>query len=362
MGSVGRNEPCPCGSGKKYKRCCLRRDEQTLAESPDAHAGGQVAEVAAHPPDSAGLRGMLPPMRPYAMVQMGEDSPQFERMRERDPKQWAMRTVEGVAALSIEVLRDRLTEMGIDASRETFIAAAAGERSAWDVSLGWLGGRPKSSLPRFAEDFAGLAACRLWEEYLPERPSIEMVDDWMQEGYRLGGESGPPEVCELWWKVWEYVQERVASTMRNRESVDAMYQGMQSIYNWTQDFTLALINASIGDSTWTERGIEYHRELLERFPDDDQHVINLTRADLAELLIRAGQRAEGEGILRALVAEHPDRSVGYCRLADELQHEDPEQALALLLEARDRPVEDVLHSGIEDRIETVRAIVGERGS
>jgi uncharacterized protein YecA (UPF0149 family) len=19
---VGRNEPCPCGSGKKYKRCC----------------------------------------------------------------------------------------------------------------------------------------------------------------------------------------------------------------------------------------------------------------------------------------------------------------------------------------------------
>jgi hypothetical protein len=24
---VGRNEPCPCGSGKKYKRCCADRDE-----------------------------------------------------------------------------------------------------------------------------------------------------------------------------------------------------------------------------------------------------------------------------------------------------------------------------------------------
>jgi preprotein translocase subunit SecA len=22
---VGRNEPCPCGSGKKYKQCCMRR-------------------------------------------------------------------------------------------------------------------------------------------------------------------------------------------------------------------------------------------------------------------------------------------------------------------------------------------------
>ncbi|MDX1944393.1 MAG: DUF1186 domain-containing protein [Pirellulaceae bacterium] len=24
---IGRNEPCPCGSGKKYKKCCLRRTE-----------------------------------------------------------------------------------------------------------------------------------------------------------------------------------------------------------------------------------------------------------------------------------------------------------------------------------------------
>ena len=24
---VGRNDPCPCGSGKKYKNCCLKKDE-----------------------------------------------------------------------------------------------------------------------------------------------------------------------------------------------------------------------------------------------------------------------------------------------------------------------------------------------
>ena len=22
--SIGRNDPCPCGSGKKYKKCCMR--------------------------------------------------------------------------------------------------------------------------------------------------------------------------------------------------------------------------------------------------------------------------------------------------------------------------------------------------
>ena len=25
---IGRNAPCPCGSGKKYKKCCLAQDEQ----------------------------------------------------------------------------------------------------------------------------------------------------------------------------------------------------------------------------------------------------------------------------------------------------------------------------------------------
>jgi hypothetical protein len=28
MRSVGRNDPCPCGSGRKYKHCCLRRDRK----------------------------------------------------------------------------------------------------------------------------------------------------------------------------------------------------------------------------------------------------------------------------------------------------------------------------------------------
>lgn len=24
---IGRNDPCPCGSGKKYKNCCLKINE-----------------------------------------------------------------------------------------------------------------------------------------------------------------------------------------------------------------------------------------------------------------------------------------------------------------------------------------------
>jgi hypothetical protein len=31
---TGRNDPCPCGSGKKYKKCCLNKDAEAAARNP----------------------------------------------------------------------------------------------------------------------------------------------------------------------------------------------------------------------------------------------------------------------------------------------------------------------------------------
>jgi len=46
MSKPGRNDPCPCGSGKKYKRCCLHQHEAAAAE----RAAAAAAEAAAQPP------------------------------------------------------------------------------------------------------------------------------------------------------------------------------------------------------------------------------------------------------------------------------------------------------------------------
>ncbi len=34
MAKIGRNAPCPCGSGKKYKKCCLLRQDEGKRHSP----------------------------------------------------------------------------------------------------------------------------------------------------------------------------------------------------------------------------------------------------------------------------------------------------------------------------------------
>jgi len=43
MSGSNRNAPCPCGSGRKYKVCCLRRDEAEETERGARHGGVGVA-------------------------------------------------------------------------------------------------------------------------------------------------------------------------------------------------------------------------------------------------------------------------------------------------------------------------------
>jgi hypothetical protein len=45
---IGRNEPCPCGSGKKYKHCCIEKDQERLHHSSDV-AGFTREQVEADP-------------------------------------------------------------------------------------------------------------------------------------------------------------------------------------------------------------------------------------------------------------------------------------------------------------------------
>jgi hypothetical protein len=81
--TVGRNDPCPCGSGKKYKKCCA--DKDAAARSAELAAQAQSAEVAAaaaasaeepakgrgKAPSPAGPRPKAPPPRGGSPIRRG---------------------------------------------------------------------------------------------------------------------------------------------------------------------------------------------------------------------------------------------------------------------------------------------------
>ena len=45
MNKIGRNDPCPCGSGRKFKNCCLEREEASRREQREASNAALNAEV-----------------------------------------------------------------------------------------------------------------------------------------------------------------------------------------------------------------------------------------------------------------------------------------------------------------------------
>lgn len=44
MSKISRNEPCPCGSGKKYKKCCLNRDEEITRNNQSIYPANNFEE------------------------------------------------------------------------------------------------------------------------------------------------------------------------------------------------------------------------------------------------------------------------------------------------------------------------------
>jgi hypothetical protein len=54
---VGRNEPCPCGSGRKYKRCC--EGKATINTSSNTATAGVTGGKLRFEPGSYGHKGMF---------------------------------------------------------------------------------------------------------------------------------------------------------------------------------------------------------------------------------------------------------------------------------------------------------------
>ena len=48
MAKIGRNDPCPCNSGKKYKKCCLVSDEAAARAAQPAAVPARRPSLASY--------------------------------------------------------------------------------------------------------------------------------------------------------------------------------------------------------------------------------------------------------------------------------------------------------------------------
>ena len=56
---INRNDPCPCGSGNKYKKCCWEKDEKLKQEQRAASATAGAALGGIPQQSQKGARGKV---------------------------------------------------------------------------------------------------------------------------------------------------------------------------------------------------------------------------------------------------------------------------------------------------------------
>ena len=185
----GRNDSCPCGSGKKYKKCCLGKKTQASAPKVPENVEARFYSPAMGYYTQGALAEALKPdglvkIHPYALIKWPGDPHVLQSALPEHParmlQMWRGSTV---AAMSVEEIENRLTIMGARYDRAEFIEGAKTKRSAWEIAEEW--GDGLVAFRQSDRDFFGLAACELWRRLCPEPPSFEMIDDWVCEGYAL---------------------------------------------------------------------------------------------------------------------------------------------------------------------------------
>jgi len=348
---IGRNQPCPCGSGNKYKKCCLKN--QNTAPDPRPPQDDSVDPIA----------GTVGAMTPYVLAKLFENSEQFAEMMRSDPARarlfWTPRRL---ADLDTDAILKKLSGLGIMTGPDDFRLLAETSTSAWAVSNVWQA-KKSSGLSRYDDDFLGLAACELWKRYCPDVPSIEMLDDWMQEGYGFMMDGDAARACDRWAMVWGVIRPRLEPWMRTCEQASEVFSGTQSLFNWLQDFCLELHNAALGAPRYASDGVRFCNEIAAQFVDEDDLFRRNFRTDLGEFHFLAGCPNEGEEVLLGVIRDYPDRAAGYVRLAEILGHGcrpgDPPidilRAQTLLDDAITRPVQDAQKYGLEGQLKDLRA-------
>jgi tetratricopeptide (TPR) repeat protein len=246
--------------------------------------------------------------------QMEKDSAYRERILQTN--RWLP---EHVRQMSTEEIIAKLQTFGVPFDPQTFRerdvqrfrSAEALSDSWWDVY--------KIMTTGLDDDFIFIAAIVLWERLAPDIVNVEMLDDWMQEGYKLIEAEPKPktaEACQIWLRVWDHFKTWLTPEMTTVEQADELFSGMQSFSNWCQELEAELHNAGLDDPRFFHERLRYCQEFCRQFHEDEGMIPSFLRAE-AETYFSLGQESDGVRKFEQLIERFPDWAWGYVGWGDE---------------------------------------------
>jgi hypothetical protein len=300
---VGRNDLCPCGSGLKFKKCCIDKDERingqaALANYPLNEAfGGRDAIGADFDEDQDALANKI------------------NAMRGKRPEE-LFKILEG---------------LGLPVTKEIMIEDAARVDSVVDLCQLWQD-RYRSMDSMDEDEMMWAAAKILWEKLDPAgTPCLETIFDKIVRGYECLSKkssvanaavtattaaaaaniavTGVDAAIEIWTEAWNDLKTslgRVSRTFNQLNNQIFMPDNDSGFKEWTDDFCgqLAGLIKERGDD-YKMRIEKFADELMTVFSDAPETAAVQARMKIAKTLFAERRPAEADAYFETLAADYP---------------------------------------------------------
>lgn len=167
------------------------------------------------------------------------------------------------------------------------------------------------------EDWIWICLTVIWERWLPDRPSFEMIDDKMQEGYGRMELLDAIGACEVWLEVWRNILNIIDSQkMGCLDEFDRKFRGTQSVVNWVQDLETELWNAGLKDKNFFYERIKFCEDYINRFSDMKSLITENMKKALAQSCFQVGEVARTDSLFRQWLTEDPQWGWGWIGWSD----------------------------------------------
>jgi hypothetical protein len=274
---IGRNDPCPCGSGKKYKHCCIGRKPAEINRKTSKFEGPAMSRLA--------IMRFEQKLQddPKQLEQIGKEiEKKYSSNKDINFKDFILRSwnLDKVRKMSTSEIIEKLESMNVDFEPERLKKQAQNYISAIQLAEDHYYTQNFHAEGQ-DEDFIWLAIIELWNRITPEKYNEEMIDDLIQDGYEDIDIRNYRDGIEKWEKAWDMITSIVPSHVNNIEDADKLMPDLtQCLFNWCQDFEVELGNAGKEDDSFYVKRIKYCQDFLRIFPRSNETIIkNMRRAE-----------------------------------------------------------------------------------
>ncbi len=208
-------------------------------------------------------------------------------------------------------LLDRLGSFGTELDDAGLQALCEDALSAQDVASQILDRHASASQRGTPEsDWVWLAVLALWHRWWPDKPCMETIDDKIQEGYARSADSGA--ATDTWLQAWSDVLHLCdAEGITTIAGFDRRFPLTQSLFNWNQDLEMELGNAGLDDPSKLRARITVGEEVLRRFTDCDQLLVENWRRAIAEAWFWLGEASKADELYRDWLDHDPQWGFGW---------------------------------------------------